>query len=129
MPNQDRTAPIFTKPQAAKDLQSLTIWDMESIQTGLSLRQTVWAVFAAWLAGGVGGLIYWWKRSVQRHGAITQRDTDQWPLLVGVFVVCGLIFVYLFFRTVFPMARRDLAKLQEEAKAEDTHSSTTSPSC
>lgn len=129
MSNQEQTTPTFTRPLSSKDVQSLTIWDMQSAKTGWSLRETVWSLFAAWLVAGVAGFIYWWKRSIQQHGAFTQSDWSVLPYLAIAHLAFGLIVVYLFFGNVLPTARRDLAKVQEQARAEDTRSSTTSPTC
>ncbi len=129
MPAEKQTTPTSTKPLSSKDLQSLTVWDMQIAKTGQSLRQSAWAMTAAWVGSGVAGFIYWWKRSIQQHGAFTQSDWSVLPYLAVVQLAFGLIVVYLFFRNVLPTARRDLAKLQEQARAEDTHSSTTSPRC
>ena len=111
----------------AKNGRPLTVWDMRIEKSGQTVRQSVVWLSITWLLSGVGGFIYWWVRSVQKHGEITQRDIDEWPLFVATYSVVGLILIYLFFHNVLPVARRDLAKLQQDAKSQDMHSSTTAP--
>jgi hypothetical protein len=114
-------------PLTTKNGRPLTVWDVRIERSGQTVRQSAWSALAAWVGSGVAGLIYWWVRSVQKHGEITQRDIDEWPHFVAFYLIVAGILFYLFFRNVLPTARKDLAKLQEEAKRTDTHSSTKPP--
>lgn len=108
----------------------LTIWDMHVGKSEQTVRESVRLVGSAWVLGSVSGVIFWWVRSVQKHGEINEYDLEvKLPAVVAVISLIAVILVYLYWRNVLPAARRQLAELQQDAKSPDKRSSTKPPSC
>lgn len=129
MPTDDSAPEGQPQKPLVKNGRPLTIWDMHVGKSEQTIRESVLLVGSSWLFGGIACCIYWYVMAVRERGGITQRDIDELPLLIGVVLTSGVIVVYLYWRNVFPAARRELEKLQENVSSPNRHSSTTTPPC